>query len=150
MRILTLENSGEIYTCRVYLVLGSSSRLEDVNTLGLGFFSPNPSDTWWRIDTKTSPSAIGKEIVDTLLQLARPEMETHMSDASLMSLWASGDSPGLTEVDRLKFLSVLLKLEGSVDALNNAKDALQRMSEGRPFAGVVALHLRRLDDKHHV
>jgi len=84
------------------------------------------------------------------LKLARPEMETYMSDASLMSLWASGDSPGLTEVDRLRFLSVLLKLEGSVDALNNAKDALQRMSEGRPFAGVVALHLRRLDDKHHV
>lgn len=33
MRIVTLENSGEIYTCQVYLVLGSSSRLEDVNTL---------------------------------------------------------------------------------------------------------------------
>jgi ribonuclease/clavin/mitogillin len=33
MRILMLETSGEIYTCQVYLVLGSSSRLEDVNTL---------------------------------------------------------------------------------------------------------------------
>jgi len=33
MRIVTLENSGKIYTCQVYLVLGSSSRLEDVNTL---------------------------------------------------------------------------------------------------------------------
>jgi len=33
MRIITLESSGEIYTSQVYLVLGSSSRLEDVNTL---------------------------------------------------------------------------------------------------------------------
>src|SRR5664279_4451987 len=33
MRIVTLENSGEIYTCRVYLVLGSFSGLADVNTL---------------------------------------------------------------------------------------------------------------------
>jgi glyoxylase-like metal-dependent hydrolase (beta-lactamase superfamily II) len=33
MRIVTLENSGEIYTSEVYLVLGSASRLEDVNTL---------------------------------------------------------------------------------------------------------------------
>jgi len=33
MRIVTLENSGEIYTSQVYLVLGSLSRLEDVNTL---------------------------------------------------------------------------------------------------------------------
>jgi glyoxylase-like metal-dependent hydrolase (beta-lactamase superfamily II) len=33
MRILTLENSREIYTSQVYLVLGDSSRMEDVNTL---------------------------------------------------------------------------------------------------------------------
>lgn len=33
MRIVTLENSGEIYTSEVYLVLGDSSRLGDVNTL---------------------------------------------------------------------------------------------------------------------
>ena len=33
MRILTLENSSQIYTSQVYLVLGNASRLEDVNTL---------------------------------------------------------------------------------------------------------------------
>jgi len=33
MRIVTLENSGEVYTSQVYLVLGDSSRMEDVNTL---------------------------------------------------------------------------------------------------------------------
>ena len=33
MRIVTLENSGNIYTSQVYLVLGGLSRLEDVNTL---------------------------------------------------------------------------------------------------------------------
>ena len=33
MRIVTLENSGQVYTCQVYLVLGDASRLEDVNTL---------------------------------------------------------------------------------------------------------------------
>ena len=33
MRIVILENSGQVYTCQVYLVLGASSRLEDVNTL---------------------------------------------------------------------------------------------------------------------
>jgi glyoxylase-like metal-dependent hydrolase (beta-lactamase superfamily II) len=33
MRIVTLQNSREIYTSEVYLVLGTSSRLEDVNTL---------------------------------------------------------------------------------------------------------------------
>ncbi len=33
MRVVTLENSGQMYTCQVYLVLGDSNRLEDVNTL---------------------------------------------------------------------------------------------------------------------
>jgi glyoxylase-like metal-dependent hydrolase (beta-lactamase superfamily II) len=33
MRIVMLENSGQVYTSQVYLVLGSASRLEDVNTL---------------------------------------------------------------------------------------------------------------------
>ena len=33
MRIVTLENSGRVYTCEVYLVLGGASRLDDVNTL---------------------------------------------------------------------------------------------------------------------
>ena len=33
MRIVILENGGQVYTCQVYLVLGATSRLEDVNTL---------------------------------------------------------------------------------------------------------------------
>jgi glyoxylase-like metal-dependent hydrolase (beta-lactamase superfamily II) len=33
MRIVILENSSEVYTSQVYLVLGGASRLEDVNTL---------------------------------------------------------------------------------------------------------------------
>jgi glyoxylase-like metal-dependent hydrolase (beta-lactamase superfamily II) len=33
MRIVILENSGQIYTSQAFLVLGSTSRLEDVNTL---------------------------------------------------------------------------------------------------------------------
>jgi glyoxylase-like metal-dependent hydrolase (beta-lactamase superfamily II) len=33
MRIVILENSGLVYTSQTYLVLGSSSRLEDINTM---------------------------------------------------------------------------------------------------------------------
>jgi glyoxylase-like metal-dependent hydrolase (beta-lactamase superfamily II) len=33
VRIVTLENSGELYTCEVYLVLGGASRIDDLNTL---------------------------------------------------------------------------------------------------------------------
>jgi glyoxylase-like metal-dependent hydrolase (beta-lactamase superfamily II) len=33
MRIVILEHSSQIYSCEVYLVLGSGSRMEDINTL---------------------------------------------------------------------------------------------------------------------
>ena len=33
MRILTLENSGKVYACQIYLALGGASRIEDLNTL---------------------------------------------------------------------------------------------------------------------
>jgi len=33
VRIVILENSGQVYTSQVYLVLGDASRLEDLNTL---------------------------------------------------------------------------------------------------------------------
>jgi len=33
MRIVILENSGQVYTSQAYLVLGGASRIEDVNTL---------------------------------------------------------------------------------------------------------------------
>jgi len=33
MRIVILENTGQVYTSQAYLVLGANSRLEDVNTL---------------------------------------------------------------------------------------------------------------------
>jgi hypothetical protein len=74
----------------------------------LGFFFPTPSDTWWRIDAMTSPIAAGEEFLDALLTLALPQMKEFMVDANLKELWASGESPGLTEVERLKHLSVLL------------------------------------------
>ena len=32
MRIVILESSGAVYTSQVYLVLGNTSRLQDINT----------------------------------------------------------------------------------------------------------------------
>jgi hypothetical protein len=117
----------------------------------LGFFLPKPSDTWWRIDATTRPTAIAEEILDALVKLANPEMKKFMVDAHLRELWASGDAPGLTEVERLKCLSLLLKPTGAgSDALEGVKSALQRACDGGPSAAAIALHLSRLDELHKV
>jgi hypothetical protein len=111
----------------------------------LGFLFPDSSDRWWHIETVTSPSALADEISNALLRLALPAIKKYMSDESLRDLWSSGNAPGITELERLKYLSVLLKLSGSKDALDAIKNTLNTMSEGRPTARMVALHLARLE-----
>ncbi len=62
MRILTLENSGRIYTSQVYLVLGSASRLEDVNTLvDVG------QDPAILASIETAPTGVGKWPVEQVV-----------------------------------------------------------------------------------
>ncbi len=62
MRILRLENSGQVYTCEVYLVLGSASRLEDVNTLvDVG------QDPVMLEGLKRAPTGIGKWAVEQVV-----------------------------------------------------------------------------------
>ena len=54
MRIVTLENSGQVYTSQVYLVLGDASRMEDVNTLvDVGRIQPS-----WRASSGRPPGSV--------------------------------------------------------------------------------------------
>ena len=62
MRILTLQNSGRIYTSEVYLVLGDNSRIEDVNTLvDVG------QDPTIFTDLGRAPTGVGKWAVEQVV-----------------------------------------------------------------------------------
>jgi glyoxylase-like metal-dependent hydrolase (beta-lactamase superfamily II) len=62
MRILTLNNSGRIYTSQVYLVLGDRSQLEDVNTLvDVG------ADPAIFASIDSAPSGVGKWAVEQVV-----------------------------------------------------------------------------------
>jgi glyoxylase-like metal-dependent hydrolase (beta-lactamase superfamily II) len=62
MRVLTLENSGQVYTCQVYLVLGDLSRIEDVNTLVDVGQDPTILKSLGR-----APTGLGKRPVDQVV-----------------------------------------------------------------------------------
>jgi hypothetical protein len=72
-------------------------------------------------------------------------MMRYISDASLQELWSSGQSTGLTELERLKYLSVLFKMSGATGSLEQVRASLEEMSSGSPVAGAIALHLDKMN-----
>jgi hypothetical protein len=93
----------------------------------LGFLLPEGLDKWWTIKSNTRIEEVSRE-VERALELALPEVEKHIRDEFLRDLWLTGRSPGLTEVQRLKNLAVLLKALGPEDRVTPILDELRRVS----------------------
>jgi hypothetical protein len=110
----------------------------------LGFLLPQHSDVWWTIDKDTDIHALGNALVDMVRNIAVPEVIRHVSDDNLMTLWLSGKSPGLTNTQRLEYLTVLLKNKGWDDLLYKIVEELKAISAGKPYASSVEAHLKLL------
>jgi hypothetical protein len=110
----------------------------------LGFLLPDRQDRWWVIRVTEPLSSLVDELKDYLAGAAVPAIERHLSDEQLCNEWLAGKSSGLTDIQRLINLSVLLKAAGAEDALRETLIELQAKSEGKPTAPMVKQHLRRL------
>lgn len=66
-------------------------------------------DSWWRVD---SPSTAESSAIDAGEQLERvmPELERMSGAGGLVGEWLEGRSPGLTDVQRERYLKVLGRL----------------------------------------
>lgn len=73
----------------------------------LGMLLPERRDKWWLIDGTTDSGALASEISSFVCDLGVPYIARHMRTADLIALWRSGISPGATEVQRLRYLSIL-------------------------------------------
>jgi hypothetical protein len=72
----------------------------------IGAFLPGPADQWWDLDKTTEPDFLVAEL-SPLLDVATRFLLDHASDAQLIALWESGQSPGLTDGQRQRVLSEL-------------------------------------------
>lgn len=72
------------------------------------------SGQWW---TLSSPPRTAQALGEmcSLVRSMVPELERLGTDVALVELWLEGTSPGLTVMQRLLFLSVLLAKEGRYD-----------------------------------
>lgn len=73
----------------------------------IGDFLPQPHDKWWELNTVASPKGVIEELSSLLVEKVVPYLTGHSSDVALVSLWEGGQSPGLTEGLRVRFLSAL-------------------------------------------
>jgi hypothetical protein len=110
----------------------------------IGMLLPGHCDKWWSITNQTSTEQLIQEIQDCLRNKGIPEIERYMANEQLQSLWLSGQSPGLTDIQRLMNLSVLLKASGATDQLELVLHQLERLLEGKPTAFMARQHLSRL------
>jgi hypothetical protein len=106
----------------------------------LGFLSPQRDDLWW---TLSDPASMAEALL--LLKMhGLPSLEALSSDLALRDLWLTGQSPGLTEMQRLVCLSTLLASLGPADQLALVKQEMQDMAANRPAPAIVR-QLQMLD-----
>ena len=92
--------------------VGNCPTIQDCHLdIRLGHLLPDRDDKWWTIVDEKGLDQLSDEIVSDVTNVAHQMICHHVRDEDLMALWLSGRSPGLTDLQRLKNLSVLLKAE---------------------------------------
>jgi hypothetical protein len=67
-------------------------------------------DTWWSVTNETDVPAFNKYFRDLVISDAVPFVEKYMNIEDVLSMWEDGQSIGLTEGERLKYLGKLKRL----------------------------------------
>jgi hypothetical protein len=73
----------------------------------LGMVTPEKSDKWWRIASTADASIVASNVATSLALSGIPYLFLLSDEANLRQLWESGISPGLTAVQRTRFLEKL-------------------------------------------
>ncbi|MBX9703201.1 MAG: DUF4304 domain-containing protein, partial [Silvanigrellaceae bacterium] len=102
-----------------------------------------PYDKWWLIDENSSISELTHEFYNYLEQIFM-EVDKYIKDRDLESLWLSKKSPGITEFNRLRNLSVLLKHSGDIALLKNILNELNKLVEGTACSYLARQHIQEL------
>lgn len=102
------------------------------------------TDKWWDVSPATNLQALSSEILGHIQDVGLPELQKFIGDDALRDLWLDGRSPSLTDFERLRYLSVLLKVIGPTSKLDVVLRQLQESVEGKPSAQTAKEHIQRL------
>lgn len=111
----------------------------------IGFLLPDRQDKWWTIKSSDSIDFLVAELNCHMVDVVFPSINQNLSDGQLCEEWLSGRSPGLTDIQRLMNLSVLLKTAKADDYLHEVLHEMARISEGKPTSSMVKRHFQNLN-----
>lgn len=154
----SLKSSSEVvvFTINLGVALSTILRFDGVDaespppigrchwSTRIGFLLPRKEDTWWRIESESDPGRLRGEIGRALDEIALPRLDALLSDNALCEYRLEGGSDGLTEIQRLRSLSILLKQEARTEELRDVLNTMRDLSEGRPTEGFARGHIKRL------
>jgi hypothetical protein len=75
----------------------------------IGFYLEQPQDKWWVINDMTSANTTAIEISEIINTMVLPELDRLQTTSDLVSLWRKEQCPGLTNWQRIEYLSLLEK-----------------------------------------
>lgn len=110
----------------------------------IGFLLPDRDDRWWTIGGGDDAAIVTGAVGGAIESVAVPAVNAHLRDEALRDEWLTGKSPGLTDIQRLLYLTILLKEIGPHGALPTAVAELERKSEGKAIESVVMRHIEKL------
>jgi hypothetical protein len=102
-------------------------------------------DIWWTVTSEAEAETIAEEIRATLERDTLPFLIEIASDERLRDIWRTGRSPGLTELQRLMNLGILLRQLGPTTELDALKASLIDLASSDPaLTGSVESYLESL------
>ncbi len=124
---------------------GQSEAIPDIDEchwrMRIGYLLPEKNDRWWTISNIDDISKISDEIKNALETAVLPIIKKVSSDDSLISIWKSGEAPGLTELERIENLLGLLKIQGA-DDISPLVSEILRSVKGKPIENSVKQYLK--------
>jgi hypothetical protein len=75
-------------------------------TARIGFLLDNPFDKWWTINNGYEADEASKEIIDIIEKKVLVEFDRLVTTHDLVDLWRNDKSPGLTEKQRVWYLTL--------------------------------------------
>lgn len=103
-----------------------------------------PEGEWLTIRSIDDPGRVAAALGDVVLGTVLPELEKRSSDELLRDEWLTGSAPGLTALQRLLFLVVLLRDLGPRECLPESIKALRALGASSSHVGLVEFELKRL------
>jgi hypothetical protein len=100
-------------------------------------------ERWLRVRSGDGADGVARVMIDALDSIVLPELRRHSANEALRDTWLAGLSPGITGMQRLLFLALLLKKTGPADRLDSVVGELRKMVAGTAHAGLVDYDLSR-------